>query len=148
MYNRYIPQPDGSYRRSRIPDQESRRTPAPTKPEKPCEEPAADIPCHPEPEICRDPKPKRPPKYSRSNSCRVKKPQPLPPPERCHGNVQKKEPHCEEKGSSVSNFFRQLLPKDFDTGDLLVILLLLLMSGDCTEDQNSALLTLVLYLFM
>ena len=45
-------------------------------------------------------------------------------------------------------FFRQLLPKDMDTGDLLIILLLLLMAGDCPEDQNTALLTLVLYLFM
>ena len=43
---------------------------------------------------------------------------------------------------------RQLLPKDLDTGDLMIILLLLLMAGDCAEDQNTALLTLVLYLFM
>ena len=41
-----------------------------------------------------------------------------------------------------------MLPKDFDTEDLLVILLLLLMAGDCQEDQNSALLTLALYLFL
>ena len=31
---------------------------------------------------------------------------------------------------------------------LLVVILLLLMAGDCHEDQNSALLTLALYLFM
>lgn len=43
---------------------------------------------------------------------------------------------------------KNLLPKDFDTEDLLIVLLLLLMAGDCQEDQNSALLTLVLYLFM
>ena len=48
----------------------------------------------------------------------------------------------------MGSFFRQLLPKDFDTEDLLIILLLLLMSGDCKEDQNTALLTLVLYLFL
>ncbi len=45
-------------------------------------------------------------------------------------------------------FLKQLLPKDFDTGDLMVVLLLLLMSGDCADDQNTALLTLALYLFM
>ena len=45
-------------------------------------------------------------------------------------------------------FLRHLLPRDFDTGDLLVVILLLLMSGDCQEDQNTALLTLALYLFM
>lgn len=45
-------------------------------------------------------------------------------------------------------FLKQLLPRDFDTGDLLVVLLLLLISGDCQEDQNTALLTLALYLFL
>ena len=53
-----------------------------------------------------------------------------------------------EQDSTVTGFLKQLLPKDFDTGDLLVVLLLLLMSGDCQEDQNTALLTLALYLFL
>ncbi len=48
----------------------------------------------------------------------------------------------------ILQFFRQMLPGDFDTEDLLVVLLLLLMSGDCKEDQNTALLTLALYLFL
>lgn len=43
---------------------------------------------------------------------------------------------------------KQLLPKDFDTGDLLIVLLLLLMAGDNSDEHNSALLTLALYLFM
>ena len=41
-----------------------------------------------------------------------------------------------------------VMPADFDTGDLIVVLLLLLMSSDCKEDQNTALLTLVLYLLL
>lgn len=45
-------------------------------------------------------------------------------------------------------FLKNLLPKDFDTGDLLIVLLLLLMAGDCAEDQNTAILTLALYLFL
>ncbi len=45
-------------------------------------------------------------------------------------------------------FLRQLLPKDFDTGDLIVVLLLLLMAGDCPEDRNTALLTLALYFIL
>lgn len=48
----------------------------------------------------------------------------------------------------MGSFLKKLLPKDFDTGDLLIVLLLLLMAGDCAEDQNSALLTLALYFFM
>ena len=49
---------------------------------------------------------------------------------------------------SVTGFLRRLLPKDFDTGDLLIVLLLLLMAGDSCDDQNNALLTLALYFFM
>jgi hypothetical protein len=43
---------------------------------------------------------------------------------------------------------QKLLPKDFDTGDLIVILLLLLLAGDCEEDRATALLTLALYMIM
>ena len=49
---------------------------------------------------------------------------------------------------SVSGFLKRLIPKDFDTGDLIVILLLLLMAGDCEEDRSTALLTLALYLIL
>lgn len=45
-------------------------------------------------------------------------------------------------------FLRNLLPREFDTGDLIIVLLLLLMAGDCQEEQNTALLTLALYFFM
>ncbi len=48
---------------------------------------------------------------------------------------------------SAGSFLRNLLPQGLDTGDLLVVLLLLLMSSDSPKDGNTALLTLVLYLF-
>lgn len=64
---------------------------------------------------------------------------PAPPPPR---------PRPSDPPVGVLQFFRQLLPKSFDTEDLLIVLLLLLMAGDCQEDQNTALLTLVLYLFL
>lgn len=51
-------------------------------------------------------------------------------------------------GKHVGSFLRQLLPRDFDTGDLIVVLLLLLMAGDKPEDRNTALLTLALYCFL
>ena len=54
----------------------------------------------------------------------------------------------EQKESSASSFLRNLLPRDLDTGDLLIIVLLLLMAGDHPEEQNNALLTLAIYLFM
>lgn len=114
MYNRYIPQPDGSYRRCHHPDQPPRPKPKPQKEEAPCPEPTPP-PCCPPPE---EPKP-------------APRPQPRP-----------------RENTSVPDFLRQLLPKNFDTSDLIVVLLLLLMAGDCHDDQNTALLTLILYLFL
>ena len=111
MYNRYIPQPDGSYRRNRVQDaQQHRPQPPNPKPEEPPSPP-------PEPECAP----------AEAHIC------PVPP--------------C-RKNTGAGDFLRQLLPKNLDTGDLLVIILLLLMAGDCQEDKNTALLTLALYLFM
>lgn len=69
------------------------------------------------------------------------KPAPEPPAEQVA--VKKPVNH----GSSIG-FLKNLLPKNFDTGDLIVVLLLLLMAGDCEEEQNTALLTLALYFFL
>ena len=93
MYNRYIQQQDGSYRKNRMQEQ-SPKPPEPSIPDPPC-----------------------PPPVSRE--CR-----------------------------SAESFLRQLLPRNLDTGDLLIILLLILMAGDCAEEKNTALLTLALYLFL
>lgn len=100
MYNRYIPQQDGSHRRSRVEDQ---TPPAPASYTPPPQE----APC--------------PPPILEHR----------PPP-----------------AGNIGGFLRQLLPKDFDTGDLIVVLLLLLMAGDKPEDRNTALLTLALYCFL
>ncbi len=64
-----------------------------------------------------------------------------PPPQRSGGI-------CENQAGSVSNFFKGLLPQNFDTEDLIVVLLLLLMSGKNNSDQNAALMTLGIYLFL
>lgn len=102
MYNRYIPQSDGSYSRRRMPTDQPKAPPqsCPPQPPKPCD--------------------------------------PTSPKAACSA--------AQESG--VGGFLRKLLPKDFDTGDLMIVLLLLLMAGDCQEDQNWAVLTLVLYLFL
>ena len=100
MYNRYIPQNDGSYRRNRVPDPTANHPPQRESP----------------PERPKDPPPEKP----------------FSPPH--HG--------------SVGGFLRQLLPADFDTGDLIIVLLLLLMAGDKPEDRSNALLTLALYFLM
>lgn len=115
MYNRYIPQSDGTYRRDRRPE------PVPPKPA-PQPEPSAPHPPSHEPEPCPPPS------------------APGPEPRQ----------HRREGPATVSagSFLKQLLPKDFDTGDLLIVLLLLVMAGDCAEEQNTALLTLALYLFL
>ena len=112
MYNRYIPQSDGTYQRSRVQD------PRPPEPSK--EEPMPQMPCPP---------PEPPRRYA---------PPPRPRPR----------PPREPENISITGFLKQLLPRGLDSGDLLIVLLLLLISGDCQEDQNTALLTLALYLFM
>ena len=113
MYNRYIPQSDGTYQRRRVQEQ----SPPPPKPISPEKQPLP---------VCQPPEPPR---------------RPIPP-------RPKPRPCREPEGAGVMGFLKQLLPRDFDTTDLMVVLLLLLMSGDCQEDQNTALLTLALYLFL
>ena len=102
MYNRYIPQSDGSYQRNRVQDQ---RQNGPSKQENPPAKP-------------QNPPPVCPPLVSNTNN------------------------------TGAVSFLKQLLPKEFDTGDLLIVLLLLLMAGDCEEEKNNALLTLALYFFL
>ena len=104
MYNRYIPQPDGSFQRNRMQDQSRPKPPPPPPP----------VPTPPPPPPCDIPTP----------------------------------PHNPLPGIGIGDFFRRLLPQGLDTADLLIILLILLMAGDCEEDRNSALLTLALYFFM
>ena len=107
MYNRYIPQPDGTYQRRRV-EEPRRDPPRPTPP------PPPEPPCPP-------PKPEPPP--------------PCPPPSPCGRQ-------------KAAGFLQQLLPRDFDTGDLIVIVLLLLIAGDCEQERSNALLTLALYFIM
>lgn len=126
MYNRYIPQPDGSYRKSQYPDH---RPPAPPpKPECPAAPVPDPPPIHP-PAAGYCPRPHRPSGH---------RPQPKPP----------QPPVCEDTGFGIGSFLKNLLPGNFDTEDLLVVILLLLMSGDCREERNLPLLTLALYLFL
>lgn len=95
MYNRYIPQQDGTYQKNRIP------TPPPPKPEPPA------------------------------------------PPQPCEESIP---PYRKPEGAF--SFLQQLLPQNLDTADLLIIILLLLMAGDGSDNKNSWLLTLALYLFL
>lgn len=124
MYNRYIPQPDGSFRRSKISDVVS---PAP-----------ADIPADQQPAISathEDMEPEHSAQKQEAIHQVQQKPQnnySMPPKE----------------SGSVGTFLRSLLPQNFDTEDLIVVLLLMLMSGNRSNDQNAALLTLGIYLFM
>ena len=108
MYNRYIPQPDGSYRRN--PMQEPRQS---SQRQQPNQQRPAPPP----------PPPPIPPQH----------PQPQP---------------CPPQAEQITGFLRQLLPKGFDTGDLIIVLLLLLIAGDNQESRNQALLTLALYFIL
>lgn len=113
MYNRYIPQPDGSFCRNRMPEppRPVPAKPTPQKPEAVCPPPP------PEPQPC-----------NRCSQCAARP-------------ARRPEP-------AGDSFLRHLLPKDFDTGDLLIVLLLLIMAGDSEEGRNNAILTLALYFLM
>lgn len=105
MYNRYIPQPDGSYRRNRMPDPGNHAHSQPQKPPAPEKE--------------------------------------LPP------RPATQETHPVHHGqNSGGGFLRNFLPPGFDLGDLIVMLLLFLMAGDCQEDRNTAILTMALYFIL
>ncbi len=115
MYNRYIPQPDGTYCRKRMPE--------PTPPPKPIIKPFPPSPS--EPECIPEPPAEHPPKKPECTRCEATR-----------------------RPENAKNFLQNLLPRDFDTGDLIIVLLLLLMSGDCPDDHSNAILTLLLYFYM
>ena len=71
-------------------------------------------------------------------------PRPQEPPRQVPPSPPPKPP----KPEPMLSFIRRLLPKGFDTGDLIVVLLLLLMAGDCEEERNNAMLTLAIYFFL
>ena len=101
MYNRYIPQPDGSYRRSQAPEQRQQPQRQPTQQ-----------------------RPAPPPQHPPQSQPRMPQPEPIP------------------------GFLKQLIPQGFDTGDLIIVLLLLLIAGDSKEARSNALLTLALYFIL
>lgn len=122
MYNHYIPQSDGSYRRSSIPEQQrqSRRS--------------APIPS-PAPAPRPEPAPEEPP-------CPASSP-PASPVCAPAQNVP------EEHGTGgILSFLKGLLPRQIDTDDLLIILLIFLMNREEDCDGLSPMLTLALYFLL
>ena len=126
MYNRYIPQPDGSFRRSRIQSEVNRPTEPPRRP------------------FHQQPQPMPVPEKPKQEPCEQAAPCPRSRQRPCR-QMHNRQDHTQ---TQASTFLKNLLPKDFDTSDLIIVLLLLPMAGDCSEDQNNALLTLALYFFM
>lgn len=109
MYNHYIPQSDGSYRRNSMPENNRRQQQKPAPPPPP--PPPKPEPCH----------------------------QPEPPRQEC--------PEQKQDGGILS-ILRRFLPKEIDSTDLLVIVLLLLLSDQECEDDLAPLLTIALYFML
>jgi len=74
-----------------------------------------------------------------------------PPPKQdppCQPQNRPSRPQIPRQEYSAGSFLKNLLPKDFCTEDLIVVLLLLLMAGDNPQHKSDALLTMALYLLM
>lgn len=119
MYNRYIPQPDGTYRRNRMQEPQPPVAPQPAPP-MPAELPPPCLPQNPPP--TEHPQEKKHPHHPK--------------------------PTAAPKEYPAGSFLKNLLPKDLDTGDLLIILLLLLVAGESEAEKSNALLTLALYFLL
>jgi len=145
MYNRYIPQPDGTYRRKRMPEpiteskhtlseqnsgvENSNPSSVNVSQEMPVDE------CQITPTCAYEEK-----KHILHHPIKQHTRNRQDKPHNRHSNI--------SQDKSIAGFLQNILPSDFDTSDLLIIILLILMAGDCQEEQNSALLTLALYLIL
>lgn len=136
MYNRYIPQPDGSYQRSRV--QEPK--PSPPQQHTQTRQPS----CEHQKKDCQKEDPRKGACPEHNTPQRHNEPQRQSAPQ-CHNEPQRQ---SVPQSTNLSSFFRQFLPGNFETGDLIVVLLLLLMAGDNQENRNNALLTMALYFLM
>lgn len=68
------------------------------------------------------------------------------PPSQSPAPLSPSSPH--KPVENAGSFLGGLLPRGLDTEDLIVVLLLLLMSENCTETPNTALITMLIYLFL
>lgn len=115
MYNRYVPQSDGSFQKQKLQEPQSCHSASSSvdseiaSPTVSCE-PLEGIPDEPREEHCA--------------------------------------PHQTPENHSIGHFLKSLFPQGLDVEDLMVILLLLLISGDKGKDGNNALFTLGAYLFL
>lgn len=110
MYNRYIPQSDGSFRRSQVNDGGASRSPGNQR----------------QPQAGQNAPPSPPPQA------------PAPVHQGSPGDMGM---------GNMGGFLKGLLPRSFDTEDMIIILLLLLF-GNSGKDTNTTFLTLILYLFL
>lgn len=136
MYNRYIPQSDGTFRKKSVPDPPKNSAIQPRKQVHP--------PLPQEKTMCND---------------MVRKPHLSPPMKYRCGHKNECSPktssdHREASACSVGSdgsirsFLYSLLPNGITTEDILVILLLLLMCGENGAGKSNLLLTLAIYLFL
>lgn len=120
MYNHYIPQSDGSYRRSSVPEHGKRQQ---------MSRPIPSIPRSPAPVASAPPEPVPPP--AAPSPAHTAPPAPAP------------------EGGGIWSFLKGLLPRQIDTDDLLIILLIFLMNREEADSGGlSPMLTLALYFLL
>lgn len=125
MYNRYVPQSDGSFIRSRVPE---------PPPQNQSNIPLEKIETEAQTET------RKPEQRNTQGKPKQRNFQPA------SQNYRSPKHHSNQE--TIGGFFKNLLPENLDAEDLIVILLLLLMSGSGANGSNNALLTLLIYLYM
>lgn len=135
MYNHYIPQSDGSYRRSSVPD-------PPRQQQRP-----------PQQRQERQERQEKHERQERQEQPRQKQENlPAPPPPQHAPQCQQQrpcEPACPSQPSrGLLSSLRRLLPKELDTFDLVIIALLILLSQEDNDGDLAPLLTIALYFLL
>lgn len=142
MYHRYLPTANGQYRRQTVPD---RRVTAPPPP-KPSAQPPKSVPVSDASETA-------PIADAVSHTPAQNAPTVTPSPQQTCGKSAPEHgghaPKQERKGLSgaPTALLERLFP-NFDSGDLLLLFVLILLLSEGNEDSSPTILTLALSLFM
>lgn len=126
MYHRYMPMENGQYQRKNVPD--SPHVPPPKPPEAP---------------VYRQERPAQ----QHPSSSPLDREQNAPEKESARTQGEQNAPSCEIPFQNHIPILEKLLP-GMDSGDILVLLILLFLLSEGNEDSTGVIMTLAIFLFL